>query len=78
MVYFHILVGGTAAGPNGKSPRCCTSTILMASTGHHRGLIAYATLIAIFVAWANAIDIFLEWNVALDNTIQPVSQDQSV
>ncbi|XP_035548513.1 monocopper oxidase-like protein SKU5 [Juglans regia] len=50
----------------------------MASTSHHRGLIAYATLISIFVARANAIDIFLEWNVALDNTIQPVSQDQSV
>ena len=48
-------------------------TILMAFTGYHMGRVAFAMLIAIFVAGANAIDIFLEWNVALDNTIQPVS-----
>ncbi|GMY09313.1 monocopper oxidase-like protein SKU5 [Fagus crenata] len=50
----------------------------MAFTGHHGGPIAFATLIAIFVAGANAIDIFLEWNVALDYTIQPVSVYQPV
>ncbi|KAM3698447.1 hypothetical protein ACB098_06G188600 [Castanea mollissima] len=44
----------------------------MAFTGCHMGRVAFATLVAIFVAGANAIDIFLEWNVALDNTIQPV------
>ena len=54
-------------------------TILMAFTSTcHMGRVAFATLIAIFVAGANAIDILLEWNVALDNTIQPVSLKQPV
>lgn len=47
-------------------------------TGYHMGRVAFATLVAIFVAGANAIDIFLEWNVALDNTIQPVPLKQPV
>ncbi|KAL4621584.1 hypothetical protein ACB092_06G239500 [Castanea dentata] len=50
----------------------------MAFTGYHMGRVAFATLVAIFVAGANAIDIFLEWNVALDNTIQPVCLKQPV
>lgn len=50
----------------------------MASTGHCSSLIAYVTLIAIFVAGASAIDIFLEWNVALNDTIGPVSVNQPV
>ena len=54
-------------------------TILMALTStYHMGRVAFAMLIAIFVAGANAIDMFLEWNVALDNTIQPVSLKQPV
>ena len=53
-------------------------TILMAFTGYHMGKVAFATLVAIFVAGANAIDVFLEWNVVLDNTIQPVSLKQPV
>jgi hypothetical protein len=54
------------------------SPLEMVSTVDHRSLVAYATLMAIFVAGANAIDIFLEWNVALDNTIKPGLQDQPV